>query len=106
MEREVVSCSLSSWSVVHLLLDFIKVPLVVIFTKMDALDDEAFNELIGEIDSETEAEKLVPSRAEAIFKKRLLNPLEEAARKPMHIVKLRRTHSLPVIMVLCSFTQT
>ena len=100
-----VSCGHSSSNVVHLLLDSIQVPLVVVFTKMDALDDEAFNELLGEIDSESEAEKLVPSRAETIFKKRFLNPLEESAAKSTHTVQLRSTYSLPMMLTLYSFTQ-
>jgi hypothetical protein len=64
---------------------------------MDALDDEAFNELISEIDSETEAEKLVPSHAEAIFKERFLNPLKESVDKSRHTLKLRRKHSIPMM---------
>ncbi|KAF8514000.1 era-like GTP-binding protein [Hysterangium stoloniferum] len=66
------------------------VPIIVVFTKMDALDQVARNQLMWNDDLSPESiKKEVPIRAEAIFKERYLKRLDEVKHKPRYIVKLR-----------------
>jgi hypothetical protein len=73
-----------------LILILIQVPVIAIFTKMDALDDEAYNQLMWEDDvppAKIKAE--VPIRAEAIFKKNYLQRLLQVKHMPRYVVQLR-----------------
>jgi hypothetical protein len=66
------------------------VPVVVIFTKMDALDERVYNELLEEEDiSFDEAERVVPSRAKAKFEQDYLEPLKMVVHPPGCTVQLR-----------------
>jgi len=66
-----------------------KVPVVAIFTKMDAIDTKVFNELKTSGLSFSEAKKQTPSTAKAKFEKDYLEPLENVNHKPACIVQLR-----------------
>jgi GTP-binding protein EngB required for normal cell division len=48
---------------------FIQVPVIAIFTKMDALDERAFNQLLNEGASFEEADRKAPSLAKDIFER-------------------------------------
>ncbi|KAF8522583.1 GTP-binding protein [Hysterangium stoloniferum] len=67
------------------------VPIIAIFTKMDALDQEARSQLMWNDDdlSREEIEKKVPGLAEDIFQKKYLKRLAEVKHKPRHVVRLR-----------------
>ncbi|KAF8508995.1 GTP-binding protein, partial [Hysterangium stoloniferum] len=67
------------------------VPIIAIFTKMDALDQVARNRLMFNDDelSLEEIEKQVPGLAEAIFQKEYLKRLDEVKHKPRYVVRLR-----------------
>ncbi|KAF8511734.1 GTP-binding protein [Hysterangium stoloniferum] len=67
------------------------VPIIAIFTKMDALDQEARNQLMFNDDdlSREEIEKKVPDLAEEIFQKKYLKRLNEVKHKPRYVVYLR-----------------
>ncbi|KAF8526615.1 GTP-binding protein [Hysterangium stoloniferum] len=67
------------------------VPIIAIFTKMDALDQEARNQLMWNDDdlSREEIEKQVPGLAEDIFYQKYLKRLDEVRHKPRYVVRLR-----------------
>ncbi|KAF8515016.1 hypothetical protein BU17DRAFT_52003, partial [Hysterangium stoloniferum] len=67
------------------------VPVIAIFTKMDALDQVARNQLMWNNDnlSPEEIEKQVPDLAEEIFQKKYLGRLDEVNHKPRYVVRLR-----------------
>jgi len=65
------------------------VPVIAIFTKMDALDNRAFNELILDDVPRREAKMQARARGEAIFKTNYLQRLEEVKHKPRAVVRLR-----------------
>ncbi|KAN0109796.1 hypothetical protein V8E52_008902, partial [Russula decolorans] len=66
------------------------VPVIAIFTKMDALDDEARNQLMWDDDVlPAKIKEEVPIRAKAIFKKNYLERLEEVKHRPREVVQLR-----------------
>ncbi|KIL65055.1 hypothetical protein M378DRAFT_162626 [Amanita muscaria Koide BX008] len=65
------------------------VPVIAIFTKMDALDGEARSQLIWEKVPFRDIKEQVPIRAKAIFKKKYLQRLQEVKHKPRYIVQLR-----------------
>lgn len=73
------------------LLIFIQVPVIAIFTKMDALDERAFNQLLNEGASFEEADSKAPSLAKDKFERSYLRPLtvENVKNKPAYIVQLR-----------------
>jgi len=66
------------------------VPVIAIFTKMDALDKEARNQLM--LDDDVPFEKInekVPILAKTIFEKNYLQRLEEVKHKPRYVIQLR-----------------
>jgi GTPase len=71
------------------LLIHILVPVIAVFTKMDALDDEARNQLMYEEVSFAKIKEQVPVRARAIFEKNYLQRLEKVKHKPSYVVELR-----------------
>jgi hypothetical protein len=77
-------------SLIDSLLIFIQVPVIVIFTKMDALDERAFNELVNEGASFEEADSKAPSLAKDKFERSYLRPVNDVVKnKPAYIVQLR-----------------
>jgi hypothetical protein len=73
-----------------LILVLIQVPVIAIFTKMDALDDEARNQLMWDDDVlPAKIKEEVPIRAKAIFRKNYLERLEEVKHRPREVVQLR-----------------
>ena len=70
-------------------LNFNPVPVIAIFTKMDALDDKAYNELVNNGVSWEEAEEKVSSVAQDIFERMYLRPLKQVKHQPRAIVRLR-----------------
>lgn len=74
-----------------LIVVLIQVPVIAIFTKMDALDKEARNQLMWDGVPPAKFKEEVPIRAEAIFKKNYLQRLEEVKHRPHHVVQLRGT---------------
>jgi hypothetical protein len=76
-------------SLIDSLLIFIQVPVIAIFTKMDALDDRAYNQLLLEGASFEEADSKAPSLAKDKFERSYLRPVEDAKNKPAYIVQLR-----------------
>jgi hypothetical protein len=69
----------------------VQVPVIAVFTKMDALDNKAFNHLVGEgVSLKTAKEKLV-SHAKEIFDRDYYEPLQRVTHKPRSTVQLRRT---------------
>ena len=71
------------------LLTSIQVPVIAIFTKMDALDEEARNQLVREKVSFRNIKEQVPIHAKAIFEKKYLQRLQEVKHKPRYIIQLR-----------------
>jgi hypothetical protein len=71
------------------LLILIQVPVVAIFTKMDALDDKARNKLMWEGVPFMKHNEEVPKRAKAIFEENYLQRLEDVTHKPRRVVQLR-----------------
>ncbi|KAF8514895.1 era-like GTP-binding protein [Hysterangium stoloniferum] len=67
------------------------VPIIAIFTKMDALDQQARNQLMWDDDdlSLEEIEKQVPALAKDIFEEKYLNRLDEVKHKPRYVICLR-----------------
>jgi len=66
------------------------IPVIAIFTKMDALEDEARNQLMWDDDiPPAKIKEEVPIRAEAIFKEKYLQRLEGVKHRPCYIVQLR-----------------
>jgi GTPase len=73
-----------------LILVLIQVPVIAIFTKMDALDDEARNQLMWDDDVPlAKIKEEVPIRAKAIFNKNYLERLEKVKHRPRYVVQLR-----------------
>jgi hypothetical protein len=72
-----------------LILVLIQVPVIAIFTKMDALDARAFNELMLDDVSYAKAKEQAPARGQDIFEKNYLQRLEEVKHKPRFVVQLR-----------------
>lgn len=72
-----------------LILILIQVPVIAIFTKMDALDDRAFNELILDDVPYTKAKTQARARGEDIFKTNYLRRLKEVKHQPRSVVRLR-----------------
>ena len=68
------------------LLILIQVPIVAIFTKMDGLEQRAFNKLA--MDDIFDKEK-VAAEAEATFKRNYLEPLQSVKHKPRYTLQLR-----------------
>ena len=68
---------------------FIQVPVIAIFTKMDALEERAFNQLLNEGASFEEADNKAPSLAKDKFEQSYLRPLKDVKNKPAYIVRLR-----------------
>ncbi|KAF8334501.1 hypothetical protein F5887DRAFT_990881 [Amanita rubescens] len=62
------------------------VPVIAIFTKMDGLEDRAFNRLA--MDGIFDEEKAT-AEAKATFERNYLEPLEAVKHKPCHTIKLR-----------------
>jgi hypothetical protein len=73
----------------HPILIFIQVPVIAIFTKMDALDERAFNQLLNEGASFEEADSKAPSLAKDKFERSYLRPVQDVKNKPAYIVQLR-----------------
>ena len=76
-------------SLIDSLLIFIQVPVIAIFTKMDALDDRAYNQLLDEGASFEDADSKAPSLAKDKFERSYLRPVKDAKNKPAYIVQLR-----------------
>jgi len=72
-----------------LILVLIQVPIIAIFTKMDALDLMAFNELVLDGVPLAKARMQAPDRGKHIFKTNYLQRLEEVKCKPRSVVQLR-----------------
>ena len=87
--REMVSECTHYQSSALLTLIFIQVPIIAIFTKMDALDARAFNELILDDVPYAKAKMQAHSRGEEIFKTNFLQRLEEVKHKPRSVARLR-----------------
>lgn len=68
-----------------------KVPVVAIFTKMDAIDKKMFNKLVNDGVAFPDAKKQAPSAAKAKFQSDFLEPLQKVRYKPAQIVQLRGT---------------
>ncbi|KAN0118210.1 hypothetical protein V8E52_005471 [Russula decolorans] len=69
------------------------VPVIAIFTKMDALDKRAFNQLLTEGVPVKEARSKAPSLAKDKFERSYLRPLkDEVKNKPAYVVQLRDMH--------------
>jgi hypothetical protein len=71
------------------------VPVIAVFTKMDALDNKAFNQLVGEGVSLKTAKGEMPSRAKEIFERDYYEPLQRVTPKPPRAVQLRSKFALP-----------
>src|ERR1700731_2758663 len=70
----------------------IQVPTIVIFTKMDALEDRAFNELIEQHGlSFVDAKEKAPSVAAERFQEYYRSKLDRVKHHPSEIVQLRGT---------------
>jgi len=69
----------------------IQVPTIVIFTKMDALEDRAFNELIEQGLSFMDAKEKAPSVAAERFQEYYHSKLDRVKHHPSEIVHLRGT---------------
>jgi hypothetical protein len=76
-------------SLIDSLLILIQVPVIAIFTKMDALDEKAFNQLLNEGASFEDAYSKAPSLAKNKFEQSYLRPLNDVQNKPAFIVQLR-----------------
>jgi len=76
-------------SLVDFLLILIQVPVIAIFTKMDALDKRAFNQLLAKGVPFVEARSEAPSLAKDKFEQSYLRPLKDVKNKPAYIVGLR-----------------
>lgn len=104
--QEMVSERLYSLSITNFH-DSIVVPVVAIFTKMDALDGKAFIELISNGDSFKDAMEKAPSYAKAMFERDYLERLNEVDHPPAAVVQLRGTSSISIPLLLSQplFTQ-
>lgn len=71
------------------LLIVIQVPVIAIFTKMDALDAKARNQLMWEKVPFAQHKEQVPIRAKAIFEEKYLQRLQEVKHQPRYVVQLR-----------------
>ena len=71
------------------LLILILVPVIAVFTKMDALNEVARNELMIEEVPFSKLEEQVPIRAKAIFEKKYLQRLKEVKHLPHGVIQLR-----------------
>ena len=71
------------------LLILILVPVIAVFTKMDALDEEAHNQLLCEGVSFAKLEEQVPIRAKVLFERNYLQLLDEVKHKPHYVIQLR-----------------
>jgi hypothetical protein len=76
-------------SLIDTLLIFIQVPVIAIFTKMDALEERAFNQLLNEGAEFEEADTKAPSLAKDKFERGYLRPVTNVKNKPAYIVQLR-----------------
>ena len=68
---------------------FIQVPVIAIFTKMDALDKRAFGQLLNGGVSSEDAFSKAPSLAKDKFEQSYLRPIQDVKNKPADIVQLR-----------------
>ncbi|KAF8814006.1 era-like GTP-binding protein [Phlegmacium glaucopus] len=69
--------------------DIGNVPVIAVFTKMDALDKKVFSEQLNKKIPPREARKNVPSLARAKFERDYLAPLKKVSHQPKNIVELR-----------------
>jgi hypothetical protein len=65
------------------------VPVIAVFTKMDALDKKVFSEQLNNGTPFSEARSKVPTLAKAKFEQDYLEPLKEVFHPPGKIVELR-----------------
>jgi GTPase SAR1 family protein len=65
------------------------VPVIAVFTKMDALDEEARNQLLCEEVSFAKLEEQVPIRAKVLFERNYLQLLDKVKHKPHYVIQLR-----------------
>jgi hypothetical protein len=65
------------------------VPVVALFTKMDALDSKAWNELVGQNMTREQAKQLAPEHALSIVKSRYLIELDAMRYPPKGSVYMR-----------------
>jgi hypothetical protein len=71
----------------------IEVPVIAIFTKMDALDKKVFSEQLNKGVPMQEARKEIPSLAKAKFEQDYLGPLSKVSYPPRRTVQLRSRFS-------------
>jgi hypothetical protein len=67
----------------------VKVPVIAVFTKMDALDKKVFSKELNNGTPFSEAKSKVPALAKAKFEKDYLEPLKKASHPPRKTVELR-----------------
>lgn len=84
---------------IHNLILLYAVPVIVIFTKFDALDDVAFNELDHEGVSFKVAKIQTPLRAVTNFEKMYLDRLNNREYPPKGHVYLRGTSILTLVLL-------
>jgi hypothetical protein len=67
----------------------VEVPVIAIFTKMDALDKKAFNELKNQGKSFKDAKREAPECAATMFENNYLRKLDEVKYRPSKTVQFR-----------------
>jgi hypothetical protein len=67
----------------------VKVPVIAVFTKMDALDKKVFSKELNNGTPFSEAKSMVPALAKAKFEQDYLEPLKKVSHPPRKTVKLR-----------------
>jgi hypothetical protein len=67
----------------------VKVPVIAVFTKMDALDKKVFSKQLNNGTPFLEAKSMVPALAKAKFEQDYLEPLNKVSHPPRGTVELR-----------------
>jgi hypothetical protein len=83
----------------------VAVPVIAIFTKMDALDKKVFSEQLNKGIPIQEAKKGVPSLAKAKFEQDYLGPLTKISYPPQRTVQLRSRFSFIKLLRQWKFIQ-
>ena len=84
-----------------MVLIFDPVPVIAIFTKMDALDDKVYNELFNNGASWEEVDEKVFFVAQDIFEWKYLCLLEQIKYQLCAVVKL---HSMSLLVIMATFS--
>lgn len=71
----------------------VEVPVIAVFTKLDALDIKAFNALIAKGKPIDKATQQTPALAASTFKKDYLKKLKKVKYHPSKVVELRGKYS-------------